>query len=187
LYYSHAKEIFMRETLQVDQMEELGCREALPEIIRNLAAFDDSLAERIRDIRAGYSPNGHHPNGFLSEAMRSDDPVEQQRFIDEYHWVLALRVYAYRNKKEDKRTLMAAAEDGLFIAGETYDPSEEPNFLVYLSETVDHTLGEVFEPMSDPLLPSAERFENFVSQFVRQEYKVTPPRWPTSVRQQISQ
>jgi len=176
----------MRETLQVDQIEELGSREALPKIIRNLATFDDSLAERIQYIRAGYSPNGQHPNGLLSEAMRSDDPVEQQRFIDEYRWVLALRVYAYRDK-EDKRTLMAAAEDGLFIAGETYDPSEEPNFLVYLSETVDHTLGEVFEAMSDPLLPSAERFENFVSQFVPQEYKVTPPRWPTSVRQQISQ
>jgi hypothetical protein len=85
---------------------------------------------------------------------------------------LALETYSYRDK-ETKETLMAAAEDSLFVAGETYDPANEPNFLTHLSATVNSNLTELFGAASEPLPFSADQLEALVS---ITHMHSTPPR-----------
>jgi hypothetical protein len=120
------------------------------EVLEELSSFDDSLSERIRLIKSGASVNGQSPNGVLTNALKpvdSDNPEEaleaQREFIDEYRWALSLAIYPYK-EQESRETLRAAAVDGLFIAGETYDPAEEPNFLKHLGPKVSGYLEEVF-------------------------------------------
>jgi hypothetical protein len=138
------------------------------EVLEELSSFDDSLSERIRLIKSGVSVNGQSPNGVLTSALEPVDPASpedaldaQRKFIKEYSWALSLAIYPYK-EQESRETLRAAAVDGLFIAGETYNPEEEPNFLKHLGPKVGGYLEEVFGKPIETSLPTADEFEAFV-------------------------
>lgn len=151
-------------------MSEIQIKEivASSDAAEELRQFHPSLQVRINDILSGLSPNGEHPDSSLDVAVTppaSLSPEERQEaektFIGEYSWALALSVYPYKDD-EGLEALMLAAEDGLFAAAETYDPETEPNFLRHLSEQVRGYLTEVFGPVPDNSLPSADEFEGFI-------------------------
>ncbi len=131
------------------------------ETLEDLAGFDPLLEARIAAIRAGLSPNGENPNGILGQALEGGDPKDETAFINEYAWALSLAAFPYR-KQEPQAALRSAAIDGLFIAGETYDPKKEPNFLKHMSVAVGSYLHEVFGDAETHELPPADEFEAFV-------------------------
>lgn len=130
-------------------------------LLRDLSTFDQSLSTRINELEAGLSPNGEHPNGILSRILEDDKPEDHEAFVEEYDWALSLAIYPHRHK-EDRPVLMSAAQDGLYMAGETYDPAKEPNFLKHLSMTVGVYLREVFGDAATHELPAADEFAAFV-------------------------
>lgn len=142
-------------------------------ILNDLATFDPNIYNRIEEIQAGFSPNGEHPNGVLSDAMENPTPEVADRFMNEYGWALSLAVYPHRDK-ENRDVLMSAAVDALYMAGETYDSKAEPNFLRHLGHTVTDYLEEVFGPSEDTSLPSAAEFESFVLQHSEKEEMLPP-------------
>lgn len=107
-----------------------------------LASYDPALAQRIFDVEDGKAVNGHHPNGTLSNALANEEGAHEN-FVTEYRWLLALEAFPFR-QQEDKTSLMLAAEDALFTAGETYDPLKEPNFVAHSSKVIGNYLEEIF-------------------------------------------
>lgn len=143
-------------------------REDSQELLRELSLFDSSLAERIRDAENGVYRNGHSPNGVLTEALKGQAAREQD-FLDEYEWALNLAIYPYA-ASENRRALMLAAEDGLFMAAASYDPQKEPNFLRHLSKVASDYLERTFGQAKEAELPSADVFDEVV-----RDISVVPP------------
>lgn len=107
-----------------------------------LQGYDPALDERIAQIQSGAALNGHHPNGLLTDALASK-PGGEKAFIEEYTWLLALEAYPFRDQ-EPRATLMLAGIDALFNAGEKYDATKEPNFLIHTSGIIANYLEENF-------------------------------------------
>src|ERR1700690_4454068 len=133
-------------------------------ILDQLTAFDPAIGERINAIQLGLSPNGHSPNGVLSEAIAADASDEARlAFRQEYEWAKAVAVFPYRNRRnEHKDYLMAAADDALFDAAETYDINVEPNFLVHLSKHAQQKLCEVYGQPPEATIIRIEDFDELV-------------------------
>ncbi|MGI8635720.1 MAG: hypothetical protein ACR2KZ_09990 [Segetibacter sp.] len=157
-----------RKNDQEYSQQGLPSNEAFPPTLGLLVDFDYSIAERVQSITEGNEVNGHNPNGNLTEAL-TENIVAQKELIEEYRWALMLMSYRYKDS-EEQETLLAAAEDGLFIAAETFNPTQEPNFLTHLQTTLQNYLGELFD--SSPIAPhiSLDQFDFFITEQQKDPY-----------------
>jgi hypothetical protein len=146
-----------------------------------LEAFHPSIKERVDAITAGLSPNGQSPNGVLTAALKPADRQHpeshidaEKAFIAEYEWALELTSYAYAETVEPE-AFRAAAIEGLFIAGETYDPASEPDFLKHLTGELGTYLFEVFgEEVPEEAVRPIPAFDEFEA-FVREHRPIIQP------------
>lgn len=141
------------------------------DFLAQIGQIDPSVQARIDGIQRGLSLNGHNPNGVLSDALTSDDIEAHKRFIDEYDWALNILIQPY-SSFEEKEPLKYAALDGLYAAGETYDPDVEPNFLTHLSNKVRRHLNEVFGKPADDLEIPIDAFDQLV---IEKFLEASPP------------
>jgi hypothetical protein len=138
---------------------ELSVHSELGQYIQTLSEYDGSIGERISELELGMYPNGHTPETDLNKAIKgsSDETVN---FIQEYRWAMAVGAFPHQ-AAEEKNVLLAASEDALFTAAETYQPHVEPNFLVHFSRISDQVLREVFgQPQELPI--SIDTFDKAV-------------------------
>jgi hypothetical protein len=136
--------------------------------IEVLSSYDRSIQTRVSELELGMYPNGHTPESDLSRA--STGGTETKKFLREYRWAMAVGCFPH-NGVEDKTTLLAASEDALFAAAETYEPQTEPNFLIHFSRISSQVLSEVFgKPKRLPI-----KVHNFDQAVIQNHLRPLPP------------
>lgn len=150
-----------RKNNQEYSRQGLPSDETFPPTLSLLVDFDYSIAERVQSITEGNEVNGHTPNGNLTEAL-GENVVAQKELIEEYRWALMLMAYRYK-ESEKLETLLAAAEDGLFIAAETFDADQESNFLTHLQATLQNYLSNLFDSAAVTAHISLDQFDSLIA------------------------
>lgn len=162
------------------------------ELLDDLAAFDRCLQDRVTEIQNGLSPNGQNPDGVLTDFLAPTNPKNPKEHVEaenalikEYEWAIALFGYAY-GEMVDPVAFRAAAEEGLFLAGESYDEEKEPDFLKHLTGELGNYLFVVFGeevPEEDMRkIPTLDEFEILVQRVhppVEEVVEETEPEEPT--------
>jgi hypothetical protein len=131
------------------------------QLLSTLTAYDPAIQSRVDDIHLGLSPNGHSPNGVLSEAIEQPSTEAAARFTGEYNWAMALSTYPY-HRQEARDVLMCAAIDALYLAGQSYEPNHEPNFLRHFSDTSRNFFNQLFADPKIQLDLPVDRFDDLV-------------------------
>lgn len=124
-------------------------------MLDELYAFDAAIAQRIDDIRAGKLVDGHRPH-FLADADRL------RSYSEEYAWLIALTAFPYR-EQADKPAIICAAQDGLFLALETYEPEKHPSFFAHADSTIHKHMCDVFGLPAGSQVVHAQDFDMAVA------------------------
>ena len=154
------------------------------ELVLDISRFDDSLQARIFGMEVEHFEDegfGAYLNGELqpSEIGEIDEEAVEGwiQLTDAYQWALAVARYPYRHQA-DQDAVKESTVSGLFRAVNGFNPSRDPDFLVYLSDTLTQQMVEDHgvPPEGFVPVPTPAEFDEYVSQNYLADFPPLPDK-----------
>lgn len=131
-------------------------------LLADLSRFNSDIGLRVGTQEMAHLMGVHYEPNTALEQIDTSTIEGLVSLVDNYSWAVGLATFPYRDRP-DQELVKGTAGMAIFDAVRSYDPEQEPNFLVHLSRTLAITMVQEYGQPTGPSIPSPLEFDQYVA------------------------